>query len=68
MFKIVSGGEVATVLATKKAWQGGGPLDVFMLGHGVQQLWARYFEEANISTKIRLGQVEIEIRMAIHAF
>ena len=35
MFKIVSGGEVATVLATKKAWQGGGPLDVFMLAQGV---------------------------------
>ena len=61
-------GEVVLVLSAIEEGQGSGPLDAFMLGHGVQQLWARYLEEANISTKIRSGQVEIEIRMAIHAF
>ena len=60
--------EVVLVLSAVEEGQGGGPLDAFMLGHGVQQLWARYLEEDNITTKIRSGQVEIEIRMAIPTF
>ena len=32
------------------------------------QLWARYLEGDNISTKIRSGQFEIEIGMAILTF